>query len=201
MPDIAYSPLDLNELAKSIVGALLGRPCQPLPPDEEFEGCGLYAIYYHGDLELYDLIARANKGSSCSIPIYVGRAVPSGSRKGEEDPNAPVLSRRLREHAESVGQVNNLDLRDFRCKYLVTDPIWIPLGERLLIQRYRPVWNVYLDGFGNHDPGGNRAAQRRSPWDTVHPGRPWALKLSDCDKSEEELCQGLRAALAAKDRG
>jgi len=74
----------------------------------------------------------------------------------------PVLFQRLREHARSIEQVErhaektgqpNLRLSDFRCRYLVADDIWVPLGEALLIGHYQPIWNQVLQGFGNHDPG------------------------------------------------
>src|SRR5690349_4428966 len=53
----------------------------------------------------------------------------------------------------------------------------IPLGESILIQRFNPVWNQAVDGFGNHDPGSGRHKQKRSAWDAIHPGRAWASKL------------------------
>lgn len=28
----------------------------------------------------------------------------------------------------------------------------MPLAESMLIEQLKPVWNVCLDGFGNHDP-------------------------------------------------
>ena len=46
-----------------------------------------------------------------------------------------------------------------------------------LIDRFKPIWNNETKvcfGFGKH---GDNAATRRntvSPWDTLHPGRPWA---------------------------
>ncbi len=98
----------------------------------------------------------------------------------------PVLFSRLREHANSIRTVetyhrskdaSNLKLHDFRCRYLVADDIWVPLGEALLIGHYRPVWNVVVDGFGNHAPGGGREQQARSLWDELHPGRSWAERL------------------------
>jgi hypothetical protein len=100
----------------------------------------------------------------------------------------PVLFDRLREHAYSIHNVQeyaednggqNLAVSDFQCRYLVADDIWVPLGEALLIGHYRPVWNVAVDGFGNHAPGGGREQQARSLWDTLHPGRRWALRLPE----------------------
>lgn len=196
-----YSPLELGELANSVVNALLRQDCEPLPPPAEFKGSGLYAIYYCGEFETYRTIALANLERPCSCPIYVGKAVPSGARKGwpegEPHPTGPFLFHRLKEHAESIEQVRNLRLRDFSCKYLVANPVWIPLGERLLIQRFRPVWNIALDGFGNHDPGIGRKDQQRSPWDEVHRGRYWAEKLAPNRQTAAELAQQLQAQLEA----
>ncbi len=119
---------------------------------------------------------------SWRIPIYVGKAVPAGARKGrvglDENPGF-VLHNRLREHAQSIKQTKNLDLGDFACRYLVVEDIWIPLGESLLVDRFRPLWNIRIDGFGNHDPGRGRYQQKKSPWDVLHPGRSWAEKCAE----------------------
>ena len=114
------------------------------------------------------------------MPIYVGKAVPAGARKGGYGLGGSpgtVLYRRLIEHAESVEQAENLSAEDFFCRYLAVDDIWIPLGESLLIEMLSPVWNALIDGFGNHDPGKGRYNQQRSAWDVLHPGRPWAKRL------------------------
>lgn len=196
-----YSPLEIGELASSVMNALLRQELLPLPPTAEFLGTGLYAIYYQGAYPEYQPISELNRGDPGSCPIYIGKAVPPGSRKGlpgeGEAPKGPFLFRRLREHAESIQQATNLDLRDFSCRHLTTDPVWIPLGERLLIQRFRPVWNTVVDGFGNHDPGSGRKDQQRSPWDELHPGRRWAEGLAPIRSGLDEIIQALRAELAA----
>ena len=91
--------------------------------------------------------------------IYVGKAVPDGARKGGQgddvDPGT-ALFKRLTDHAKSIDAATNLKLEDFRCRFLSVDDIWIPLTESLLIERFKPVWNRILDGFGNHDPGKGR---------------------------------------------
>jgi hypothetical protein len=123
-------------------------------------------------------------------PIYVGKAIPPGGRKGGMDFEAATgtsLFGRLSEHAESIAQSSNLKINDFRCRHLVVDDIWIPLGESLLIERFKPLWNVLIDGFGNHDPGSGRHQQKKSPWDALHPGRQWAERLQPCAKTREEL--------------
>jgi hypothetical protein len=124
-----------------------------------------------------------------SLPIYAGEAVPPASRKGGyglgADPG-DVLWRRLREHAKSIEEAENLWLEDFQCRYLVVDDIWIPLGESLLVETFNPLWNRLLDGFGNHDPGKGRYNQMRSAWDVVHPGRAWANKYAVNPRTAEE---------------
>ena len=47
----------------------------------------------------------------------------------------------------------------------------------MLISRFEPLWNKLVDGFGNHDPGKGRYQQKKSAWDLLHPGRPWAERL------------------------
>lgn len=185
-----YNPLDRVELGKSVERALLSRPLGPLPPTARFSGAGLYAIYYVGTFQAYAPIAPPAR-SIGEVPIYVGRARPRGARQGvfeglDATTPEPVLFDRLREHASSIRAVeqhasqhrqDNLRIEDLRCRYLVADDIWVPLGEALLISHYRPLWNVVVDGFGNHAPGGGRSRQARSPWDELHPGRPWAFQL------------------------
>ena len=142
-------------------------------------GAGIYAIYYTGGFQAYRKIAKVAPSDEKAIPIYVGKAVPAGSRKGGyglgADP-ADVLHRRLSEHASSIKEARNLKLSDFQCRHLLVDDIWIPLGESLLIEKYKPVWNMLVDGFGHHDQGKSRRGQKKSAWDTLHPGRPWAEK-------------------------
>jgi hypothetical protein len=180
----AYDPLDYANLAQSVVQALLGGPDQPLPPHESFEGSGVYAIYYHGDFPGYAPLVKAATVS----PIYVGKAVPSGARKGARRSCAGrELCSRLKEHSESIEQASNLELKHFTCRYLVVVPVWITLAERFLVEHYQPVWNVAIDGFGNHDPGAGRRAGKRPRWDILHPGRSWADRLEARESFEDVL--------------
>lgn len=99
-----------------------------------------------------------------------------------------MLFRRLRDHAFSIGSAKNLDLADFRCRYLLDDDIWIPLGEALLIEKFKPVWNICVDGFGHHDQGKARRGQMKPAWDTLHPGRQWAESIERPNpKTAEEI--------------
>jgi hypothetical protein len=192
MADQPYHPLDKLHLGESVARALLAQPVVALPAPASFIGAGIYALYYAGNFPAYHKIAEKNINDAWALPIYVGKAVPLGARRGGyglgESPG-DVLYRRLREHAMSIQQVADLVLADFRCRYLVVDDIWIPLGESLLISTFVPLWNYRLDGYGNHDPAAGRYKQQRSAWDEVHTGRLWAAKLRPHPRSRAEILQ------------
>jgi hypothetical protein len=198
-----FDPLNKLNLGGSVARELLFRPVEPLPP-APFTGAGVYAIYYTGEhqpFEVYAPIATHGQEPELAVPIYVGKAVPEGARKGgfglDVNPGS-VLFNRLKEHGSSVAQAENLDARDFRCRYLRVDDIWIPLSEVMLIQMFSPIWNRVLDGYGNHDPGTRRATQYKSLWDTLHPGRPWANKLAPNPVTTEQIIERLRQGLAER---
>ncbi|MDE3187349.1 MAG: Eco29kI family restriction endonuclease [Acidobacteriota bacterium] len=185
-----FNPLSKAHLARSVADALLAAAVHPLPPQVRFTGSGVYAIYYIGSLPIYQALLARNSSSKTPAPIYVGKAIPSGGRKGGMDFESAIgnsLLNRLSEHADSIAKASNLRASDFQCRYLVVDDIWIPLAESMLIDRFRPLWNLELDGFGNHDPGSGRHQQKRSPWDVIHPGREWAEKLQPCARSSGEI--------------
>jgi hypothetical protein len=195
-----FNPLNKKNLGFSVAEAMLEKPVEPLPPAAVFKGAGIYAIYYTGDFSAYKPITDKNKNEKFGCPIYVGKAVPAGARKGGFGLDAPagrVLYQRLDHHADSIKQVHNLKLDDFRCRYLTVDDIWIPLGESLLIEMFSPLWNKVLDGFGNNDPGKGRYEQQISPWDILHPGRAWASYLKP-GRSEEETLEAVAAHLKPK---
>ena len=192
----SYNPLDKANLGKSVADALLEKQLEPLAKIARFDGAGVYAIHYLGEFSAYSSPRLARGNESTAVPIYVGKAVPPGSRKGnaglDADPGR-VLFNRLGEHASSIDDATNLDVSDFSCRYLVVDDIWIPLGESLLIARFSPVWNQFLDGFGNHNPGKGRYEQLRSRWDTLHPGRSWAVKCRERPESADQILSEIAA--------
>lgn len=193
-----YNPLDKINLGKSVAEALLDQEDKPLADIDVFTGAGIYVIYYSGDFPAYDRLRRANRDGS-NIPIYIGKAIPSGGRRGSSllsDFQGKSLYTRLQEHAESVKLASNLDLSDFRVRWLTVDDIWIPLGETLIISKFRPVWNLALDGFGNHDPGSGRYNGLRPMWDELHPGRLWAFKCKPRPETSAELSERVRSFLS-----
>lgn len=151
-----------------------------LPPPESFIGTGVYCLYYFGDFHLYKKIASVNT-TQCIQPIYVGKAVPKGwrtARAGSED--GPTLYGRLGEHARNIKEGAGLDVKDFKCRFIILkgdESSMITIVEAALIRKYKPLWNTFVDGFGNHDPGSGRYDQAKSEWDVIHHGRAWAEKL------------------------
>lgn len=186
---VPFNPLDKRHLGESVGQAMLRRPVIPLSELKTFIGAGIYAIYYVGEFKGYEIISDRNCDGKFLAPIYVGKAVPPGARKGGDLKNAKTkdLFKRLNEHAVSIKQVNNLELSDFFCRFLTVDDIWIPLGESLLIAKYSPLWNKIVEGFGNHDPGKGRHKGMRPRWDTVHPGRLWAENCEVRPESSEDI--------------
>lgn len=189
---MTYNPLDKENLAKSIANAFLSRPMAPFPT-ARFQGAGVYGLYYLGKYQPYDLyepIKVVDQFSPQATPIYIGRSVSQGARKGKKkfgDPPGTVLYNRLKIHAKSIEQATNLDLQDFLCRYIIVDEIWVPLAESLLITSYAPVWNQAVEGFGIKTPGKGREMQKRSEWDVLHPGRGFAVNLATAKKTQEEL--------------
>lgn len=193
-----YNPLDKINLGKSVADALLEQPVQALGDIQPFEGAGIYVIYYRGGFPAYAPIAAAN-AEEARWPIYIGKAIPSGGRKGASltaSARGKALYNRLTDHRDSVRDVEagsgNLAVADFQARYLIVDDIWIPLGESLLIARFRPIWNIALDGFGNHDPGRGRYNGLRPLWDHLHPGRTWAERCAVREETIPDI--GLRLA-------
>lgn len=202
---VPYNPLDKKNLGASVAEALLGRKLHPLDSLSAFHGAGIYAIYYTGDFDAYQRLSEQNQGADPVAPIYVGKAIPAGGRKGgiaPEGTKTKALFARLREHAESVSATQNLKVKDFQCRFLIVDDIWIPLGESLLIAKFAPIWNTLIDGFGNHDPGKGRYNGMRPRWDVLHAGRAWAEKcqprLETAAQIEREVQSHLTALIIPK---
>jgi hypothetical protein len=198
--DSLYNPLSKENLGLSVRDALLTQEPLPLPPSD-IKGAGIYALYYTGSFEPYARIASQNKGRKFERPIYVGKAVPKGSRKGglvNNPEKSTALTNRLKHHSDSIEAAENLRLEDFFFRCLVVDDIWIPLGETFMIERFQPVWNKVVEGFGIKTPGIRRKGQYASLWDTIHPGRKFVsvLNLPPNPRSAAQIIKDVEAYLA-----
>ncbi|MDH6703549.1 hypothetical protein P3T27_000230 [Kitasatospora sp. MAA19] len=195
-PDSIYDPLRRENLGRSVLWALTSREAVRLDRIPRFNGCGIYAIYYAGDHELYAPIAS----DKFEVPIYVGKADPSGGRKGVTVGKAwegtPLWSR-LGKHKAKIHKTSDLNVEDFFARYLPADDLFTPMAERLMISDLRPVWNVVLEGFGVNPQGsGREGAQLRPKWHEVHVGVDWADGMPPQPSGPEPLRQQVRAHLA-----
>ena len=162
------------------------RKMRNMPLIEPFREVGVYGLYYFGDSEYYSWLIEKNKTIGIEekyVPIYIGKAVPEGSRTARPQiTNKSALFGRLKEHADSIQDVKNLDINHFKCKFVILKnfdiDLIVPL-ESYLIRYYTPLWNSCVSGFGIHDPGEPRKNQKKSQWDTIHPGRPFTNKLTN----------------------
>jgi hypothetical protein len=197
---VPFNPLEHEVLGASIAQVLAATKLHPLATSFPLEGAGIYAIYYTGDFEPYEALSNHNKTREGTWPIYVGQALPAGARKGIKEEGAASkrapLRERLKKHQASITEVEasegNLKVEHFTYRALVLNDTFIRLGEMSLLGIYAPVWNKYLDGFGNNPAGKNRADSEKSQWDTVHPGRKRAQTHServgfDADATKVEM--------------
>jgi len=190
-----FNPLAKGNLGKSVVDALLDSLPLPLSEVANFPGAGIYAIYYKGPFPHYAPLSRLNQ-NAFAYPIYVGKAIPKGGRKGvslDASLDSTSLSKRLQEHRATIEAADSLEVKDFFFRSLVVDDIWISLGETLVIQRFQPLWNKVVDGFGNHDPGSGRYRGKRPPWDELHPGRVWASRCEPSKLPKKAIIQAVDA--------
>ena len=77
-----YNPLAKANLGESVADALLRVPVRPLAETGHLVGAGVYAIYYTGAFAAYAPVTTRNANNAFEQPIYVGKAVPKGARKG-----------------------------------------------------------------------------------------------------------------------
>lgn len=194
MAEKEYNPLDYENLTINLVRELMSRGPWKLPLTDTFSGPGVYALFYDGAFAPYSSIRAPN----ADRPIYVGKAVPPGARKGAKGSNdSRSLHARISEHTQSIASATNLRLDDFACRYLTVVPLWITMAERFLLEHYQPIWNVCLEGFGLHDPGKGRHQGEVSWWDTLHPGRTWASNLQSnktLDQATARVLEFLRSS-------
>ncbi len=171
-PQYVFDPSTPHVIGELIARTLLLQSSQPLRSVGKFYGSGVYAIYYRGHFPAYAPISGSDN------PIYVGKAAPATPRAETAEQQGEGLSKRLSEHLKSIKAAENLRQDDFDCRYLVVKSAWQETAEHNLIALFKPIWNnesKICYGFGKHGDAAKTRANRRSPWDTLHPGRKWAL--------------------------
>ena len=183
MPSATFDPSDPKIVGRTVSLALLAQPMVPLGRIAPAYGSGVYAIYYTGDHPLYTGI------SGSETPIYVGKADPQNDDASTPREQGAKLTARLLEHAGTIATAASygdrlpegllpLRLEDFTCRKLVCATNAQLVAEKHLIRTFWPVWNAETKacwGMSKHGDAATTRANKRSPWDVVHPGRQWAL--------------------------
>lgn len=155
-----------------------------------FNGAGVYALFIKNtDGTYYDGYLPQMH------PIYIGKAVPSGTRQGLNTADGSKLRARLMKHLSSIRQVDNLSPESFLCRFMImqgraTD--MISAMESYLIRHHEPLWNSYIDGFGINAPGSGRYNQSPSEWDTLHKGRSYTAMLTGAPRDIDEIVKKIR---------
>jgi hypothetical protein len=184
-PQYVFDPSHPQVIGELIARTLLLQKPQPLNSIGRFYGSGVYAIYYRGDFPAYAPISASDN------PIYVGKADPATLRAETVQEQGYGLSARFKDHRKSLMAATNLEVNDFDCRYLVVKSAWQETAENNLIELFKPIWNNETKicyGFGKHGDAAKTRSNRRSPWDTLHPGRKWAL-TSDNVPNEKSVQQ------------
>jgi len=152
--------------------------------DSPFYGSGVYAIYYHGNTE--EAYAPL---SGSETPIYVGKANPKNAQAETVEEQGQALFKRLKEHAKNM-EKTNLALSDF---YYRASPIQSGMQaavEDFMIRLFKPIWNKEIKicfGIGKHGDSAQTRKNKRSPWDTMHPGRAWADETENDQMNRQEI--------------
>jgi hypothetical protein len=74
------------------------------------------------------------------------------------------------------------------------------VAEKHLIRTFWPIWNSETKacwGMSKHGDAATTRANKRSPWDVVHPGRAWALDARLADSlSPDEIAARIEKTLS-----
>lgn len=178
-PTSVFDPSNPKVVGRFVSLALVAQSRHPLSKIERFYGSGVYAIYYNGGFKQYSAISKTE------TPIYVGQASPSISNARSATEQGDKLSNRLIEHFKNISKAaTTLSVEDFEYRALVVQSGWETAAEDYLIHLFRPIWNSETQivfGLGKHGDAASTRSNKRSPWDSFHPGRLWAAdaKLQD----------------------
>jgi len=183
-PTSVFDPTDPKIASRLVAVALVAQPRLKLAGMSPFYGSGVYAIYYLGSEAAYKPISRTEH------PIYVGVASPKHKHARTPVEQEIKLFSRLQEHAKSISNAPSLSIDDFECRRLVVATGWEGAAETHLINLFKPIWNREVGvcyGIGKHGDAATTRVNRRSPWDTMHPGRGWAKATREDQRSKTEI--------------
>lgn len=193
-PGASFDPANPDTAGRLVALALVAQDRVPLARIARTYGSGVYAIYYHGDHPAYAAV------SGTETPIYVGKADPKSADARTSREQGPQLYGRLADHRRMIKTVGDyaaaqglphpLKVDDFTCHRLVCATNAQLVAERHLIGTFRPIWNNEMGicwGISKHGDAATTRANKRSPWDVMHPGRSWAMAESLEDKMSPDV--------------
>lgn len=193
-PGASFDPANPDTAGRLVALALMAQDRVPMERIARTYGSGVYAIYYKGDHPAYLPL------SGTETPIYVGKADPKQADAKTSREQGPQLYGRLADHRRMILTVgkyasdnqlpNPLRVGDFECRRLVCATNAQLVAERHLIRTFRPIWNNEVGicwGISKHGDAATTRANKRSPWDVLHPGRAWAMSEALEDKMSPAL--------------
>jgi hypothetical protein len=190
-PTSVFDPSNPKVVGRFVALALVAQSRHSLSEVPKFYGSGVYAVYYRGAFKAYQAI------SGTETPIYVGQASPMMRNARTPVEQGAKLCGRLNEHRKNITKASTtLNIDDFEFRSLVVQSGWETAAEDYLIHLFRPIWNSetnILYGLGKHGDAATTRGNRRSPWDTLHPGRSWAAGSTEDAKSLEKIDSELNA--------
>lgn len=192
-PESIFDPSDPSTAGRVVALTLVAQHKHSLAEIPDFYGAGVYAIYYKGAYAPYA------KLSGKEHPIYVGKADPDNPAAKDAIRQGTKLSARLHEHAKSIRKARTtLDIEDFECRFLIVQTGYQKSAEDYLINFFKPIWNSETKicfGLGKHGDSSDTRGNKRSPWDTLHPGRQWADGTAENQKQPELIFEQIDAHL------
>ena len=193
-PGASFDPTNPDTAGRLVALALMAQERVPIERIARTYGSGVYAIYYRGDHPAYRAVSKTE------TPIYVGKADPKQADARTAREQGPQLYGRLADHRRMIRTVGDhairlhlpdpLRIEDFECRRLVCATNAQLVAERHLIGTFKPVWNNEVGicwGISKHGDAAKTRANKRSPWDVMHPGRAWAMSEVLEDKMSPEF--------------
>ncbi|OXM49564.1 restriction endonuclease [Amycolatopsis thailandensis] len=191
-PTKLFNPLEPDTTARIVALMAASQPRHPLATLRPFYGAGVYALYYNGPFEPYAELSKKEH------PLYVGKADPAKRSSSDPIDHGTRLFKRLGEHAASIHSTATLDIKDFDCRFLIVQSGFQHAAEVQLIDFFKPIWNKetkVCTGIGKHGDDPETRQNKRSPWDTLHPGRNWAKNSTQDQKDQQKIIDGIQAHL------
>lgn len=192
-PGASFDPSNPDTAGRLVALALIAQDRVRMDKVARTYGSGVYAIYYVGEHPLYSAV------SETETPVYVGKADPAIPTARTSREQGPRLFGRLVDHRRMIQTVGDYAMRnglqhplrveDFEARRLVCATNAQLVAEKHLIGMFRPIWNNEIGicwGISKHGDAAKTRANKRSPWDVMHPGRVWAMAETLDDKMAPE---------------